>query len=150
LVLLASPQSAASKWVGREISWWIQHRDPNRILPVVTDGYLAWDQLTDRLDAAASTAVPPVLAGAFVAEPRWVDLRWARAEADLNLRDSRFRGVVADLAAPLRGVAKDELESEELRQHRRTVRTAIAGVAMLAVLFVAATIAGVAAVGQRN
>jgi hypothetical protein len=149
-VFLASPDAARSEWVGREIGWWLEHRDPGRILPVVTDGDFVWDSDGDRLDMAASTAAPAVLAEAFVSEPRWVDLRWARDRDDLELRDTRFRDAVADIAAPLHGVAKDDLESEEVRQHRRTVRTAIAAGAMLAVLAVVAAVAGVFAVVQRD
>ena len=37
LVLLASPQAAASEWVNREVSWWLTHRSPDRILIVATD-----------------------------------------------------------------------------------------------------------------
>jgi hypothetical protein len=34
-VLLASPQAAASRWVDREVEWWLEHRSVDRILPVV-------------------------------------------------------------------------------------------------------------------
>ncbi len=149
-VLLASPEAAASEWVNREVDWWIQHRGPDRILPIVTDGDLVWDQQHDRLDPLGSTAIPPALATAFLAEPRWVDLRWARSDVDLDLRNTRFRAAVADVAAPLRGVAKDDLESEEILQHRRTVRTAVAAGVALLTLAVAASATGVVALRQRD
>ncbi len=55
-VFLASPEPAGSEWVAREIGWWIEHRDPDRVLPVVTGGDLVWDQVSGCLDVAASSA----------------------------------------------------------------------------------------------
>ncbi len=149
-VFLASPEAARSEWVERELEWWLVHRSAARILPVVTDGELVWDRATGGVDPGASTAVPPLLAGVWTDEPRWVDLRWARDAGDLDLRDARFRDAIADIAAPLHGIAKDELESEEVRQHRRTVRTAVGAAAGLAVLAVLAVVAGLFAAGQRD
>ena len=48
-----------------------------------------------QLDGDASTAVPAVLGEVWGAEPRWVDLRWARTETDLDLANTRFRDAVA-------------------------------------------------------
>ncbi|NNF10471.1 MAG: toll/interleukin-1 receptor domain-containing protein [Acidimicrobiia bacterium] len=46
-VLLLSPEAAASEWVNREVSYWLEHRDPGRILPVVTSGdHAGGDRLT--------------------------------------------------------------------------------------------------------
>ena len=58
-------------------------------------------------------------------------MRWARSETQLDLTDGRFRDQVADLAAPVHGMAKDELASEDVRQHRRAMRQAVAaGIAL--------------------
>ncbi|HSJ35202.1 MAG TPA: hypothetical protein VLB85_09130 [Acidimicrobiia bacterium] len=78
----------------------------------------------------------------FSEEPRWVDLRFAREEDQLDLKNPRFSSAVADIASALRGVPKDELESEEVKQHRRTIRTAWAAAALVGVLGVAATLFG--------
>ena len=136
-VLLASEEAAKSQWVNREISHWLATKAVDHLLPVVTDGTWEWDPGVDDF-AAESSAVPEALRGALSAEPRHLDLRWARTETDLDLRNTRFRSAVADLAAPMHGVAKDELEGEDIRQHRRTRRLARAGVSALAVLVVIA------------
>ena len=150
LVLLASPEAASSPWVGRELAWWIEHKSRDRVLLVLTGGDLIWEDELGALNAERSTAVPPILAETCVAEPRWIDARWIRAEHHRDQNDPRVRALLADVASPLRGVAKDELESEELRQHRRTMRTAWMAVATLAVFAAAASVAGFVAVGQRN
>ena len=117
-VLLASPEAARSPWVNREIEHWIATKSADRILPVVTDGEWQWD--AERGDFTAdSTAVPEALRGVFAEEPLFLDLRWARDERHLSLQHSRFRDAIAQLAAPMHGVSKDELEGEDVRQHRR-------------------------------
>jgi WD40 repeat protein len=91
-----------------------------------------------------------VLRDVFDEEPRYVDLRWARAEEHLSSRHPRFRDCVADLAVPLHGRDKDELVGEDVRQHRRTVRLARSAVAVLTALALAASGAAVIAVRERN
>ncbi|MFG1607995.1 TIR domain-containing protein [Actinoplanes sp. NPDC049265] len=135
-VLLASPAAARSPWVNREIEYWIATKPAGRILPVVTDGEWRWDAGRGDL-SADSTAVPDALRGVFAEEPLFLDLRWADDDRKLNLRDSHFRDAIAELAAPMHGVGKDELESEDLRQHRqgrRMRRLATAAVVLLTVV----------------
>ena len=148
-VLLASPEAAGSEWVNKEISHWLATKSIGHILPVVTDGSWEWDPVLADF-TAGSSAVPEALRGALDDEPRHLDLRWARDESDLDLRNSRFRSAVADLAAPMHGVAKDELEGEDVRQHRRTRRLARAGVSALVLLVVLAVGLGVLALASRN
>ena len=141
-VLLLSPAAAGSEWVGQEIEYWTSHRDPSRILPVVTDGEFGWSD-----GYVVGDAVPAALRGVFSEEPRWLDLRWAKDEDQLDLQDPRFADAVADIGSALRGVPKDELASEEVRQHRRTVRTAWVGGVALAAL---AVLAGALAIQSSN
>lgn len=145
-VLFMSPAAAQSEWVGKEISHWLAHRPAERILPVLTEGELVWDSAAGGFDPSRSTAVHPALLGALGEEPRHLDLRWAQDEDDLDLRSTRFRGAVADLAAPIHGIAKDELDSEDVRLHRRAQRLARGAVAALVLLFVASVGAAVLAV----
>ena len=141
-VLLLSPEAAGSEWVGQEIEYWTTHRDPSRILPVVTDGEFGWSD-----GDVAGDAVPAALRGVFTEEPRWVDLRWAKDEDQLDLQDPRFADAVADIGSALRGVPKDELASEEVREHRRTVRMAWLGGLTLAAL---AVLSGALAIQSSN
>ena len=39
-LLLASPQAAQSKWVEREVDWWLRNRSATHLLIVWTDGEL--------------------------------------------------------------------------------------------------------------
>jgi hypothetical protein len=144
-VLMASPEAARSSWVNREIEHWVATKSPDRILPVVTDGEWLWDPQTKDFDPSSSS-VPAALHGVFAEEPLYLDLRWARNDQQLNLRHSRFRDAIAQLAAPMHGVSKDDLEGEDVRQHRRAGRLRWSAVASLLMLTLLATATGVSAV----
>lgn len=118
-LFLASVESAASPWVRREVAWWLEHRSIDRLLIIVTDGEIAWDQTASDFDWRRTTCLPPELRGRHREEPLYVDLRWARDRSDLSLRNLKFRAAVLTLAAPLHGQPMDELDSEDIRQQRR-------------------------------
>ena len=86
LILLDSTSSAQSEWAGRELDWWLTHRDPASILIVVTDGDVEWRPGDRDFDWEHSTALNNRLRGRFPAEPLWVDLRGARTDRNFSLR----------------------------------------------------------------
>jgi WD40 repeat protein len=147
-VLLASPAAATSPWVDREVAYWLEHRDSSRLLVVVTGGEWVWDDAAGDFDRSRSTATPPSLFGAFSEEPRHIDLRWAHDEDNISARTPRLRDHAAEIAAPIHHLSKEDLVGDDLRQHRRTVRTARAAVAVLVLLMLTASVAAVNA--SRN
>jgi WD40 repeat protein len=148
-VLLASPEAAGSRWVDQEVRWWLQHRSPATMLIGLTSGELAWDGRTGAFDPAGTTALPPAALAWPGVEPLWIDLRWARQSRHVSQRDPRFRDAVADLAAPVHGLPKDELIGEDIRQHRRALRLARGAVAALLALTLAASLSAVVAVQRQ-
>ena len=76
-VLLASPAAAASTWVTREVETWLERKQSDRLLLVVTEGEIAFTD-DGKIDRASTTCLPAPLLTAFETEPRWLDLRWAR------------------------------------------------------------------------
>ena len=135
-LLLASPDAANSKWVTREVEYWLRERSTDTLLIVLTDGDLEWDDIGNRFDPMRSTALPSALLNAFREEPLFIDLRWAREVDDLSLRNAKFRQLVGRIAATLRGIEPDELFGEDVRQMRRTKRIALAGIGLLVILTV--------------
>ncbi|MGH2708491.1 MAG: TIR domain-containing protein, partial [Actinomycetota bacterium] len=83
-VLLASPGAMQSEWVDREIEHWKANKGVEKILPVLTEGKWHWDRQRGDFDPEHSTAVPDALRSVFVEEPRYLDLRWARTETQLD------------------------------------------------------------------
>ncbi|MGH4007539.1 MAG: hypothetical protein ACRDTH_05120 [Pseudonocardiaceae bacterium] len=54
----------------------LANKSPQRLLMVLTEGeFTYWDEDAGK-DAVETAALPPALRGAFVEEPRRVDLRW--------------------------------------------------------------------------
>jgi tetratricopeptide (TPR) repeat protein len=131
LILLASPEAAASQWVGKEVAYWLEHRGSDTLLIALTEGDLSWDSGTGDFRSSGTPALPEALKGRFTAEPKWVDLRDHRERPDP--RDGRFIEAGADFAAAIHGLPKEDLLSQELRQQRRALSLAwsAAGVLLL-------------------
>jgi hypothetical protein len=139
-ILLASDDAARSFWVDREVRWWLEHRTLDRLLIVATSPGMKWEKAEQ--DWSAAAPVTPALRGACPDEPLWIDL----SDLPPGVRASQIPAdKVAALAAAIRGVPKDALVGEHLRQHRRTMRLAGSAVAVLAVLTALAVTASVIA-----
>jgi WD40 repeat protein len=148
LILLVCQDSAASPWVAQEVQYWCEHKSVDSIFLVVTEpqadlGDRAplpnWDPIRGNFSLSGIRILPECLDGAFDDEPRLLDLRWGRADPDtLSLRNAAFQELVADIAAPLKGVARDELIGEDLRQYRRSRRFAQSAIVVLLVLTLSA------------
>jgi WD40 repeat protein len=145
LILLASADAARSDGVEHEVRWWLGHRPLDRLLVVGTSPGLAWDKRAK--DWAADAPVPQALRGTLDTEPLWVDLSEPQLHSGKPVIPAER---VAAVAAPIRGMPKDMLIGEHLRQHRRAMRLAGGAVAVLAILTALAIVASVFAYGQRN
>lgn len=133
-LLMASRSSAASPWCTRETLWWLDHRSPDRMLVILTDGEIVWDRATGDFDWNRTTALSGSLARRFHDEPLYVDLRWATDAAPLSLTNPRFRKAIVDIAAPVHGVPKEDLDSadiQELRRSRLRARTTVVVIGIL-------------------
>lgn len=148
VVLLASPDSAASPWVNDELRTFVAQEDLawQRIIVVLTGG--EWKWAGDGTYTADSTAVPKALVGVFATEPLYVDMRWAKGRKDLTLADAKFKAAVADIASPIRGISEDELIGEDVRQFKLAKRLRWSAVIGLSLLLVASLIASAVAVSK--
>ncbi|MDQ3724320.1 MAG: TIR domain-containing protein [Actinomycetota bacterium] len=147
-VLVTSPSAAGSKWVNREIHWWLANRPVERLLVVVADGSLAWDEDANDFNADTSSALPPALRGAFSEEPRWVTVP-PSASGNPEPSEAEMRGTVVDVAATIRGVGKEELEGDAVRERQRTRRWVVGTISSLSLLLLLAVVASLVALSQR-
>ena len=131
-ILLASPEAALSPWVNKEVEYWLDKKGTETLLIAVTQGSLTWDALKGDFTWNELTPLPSVLKGHFSNEPKWVDLRDYRAGA--NTRDHKFLELVADFAAAIHGMPKEDLLSQEVRQQRRALLLAWSTAALLLAL----------------
>lgn len=170
-ILLASSTSADSKWVKRELCYWItggRCDDPDllrpeeikperaaRVLIVLTEGRIAWNDAGGEggdFDWSQTTALPCILSHVFVGEPCWIDLSWARVDGASKLDRSHrvFMQAIARLSAPIRGldievlVGEDQRELDRQMRHFRRLSIGLATTALVAVGF------GIYALTQRN
>ncbi len=147
-VLLASPGSAGSKWVGQEISHWLSDSDRHeRFLIVLTSGRMQWSDgdFTDDSDA-----VHPALRGLLSEEPHYVDMTQVDRSIVLDLRNPLFKERVATVASAIRGISVGDLIGEDTRQFRLARRLRRIAVVSLAALTVGALVASVVAFQQRS
>jgi WD40 repeat protein len=133
-LLLASPASASSSWVKREIVWWKDNKPPEKLLILLTGGDIVWNAADGDFDWRLTSALPEdVLRAYFREEPLYVDLRWASTSEHLSLRELRFRAAVLDISATLLAKPKDELDGMDVRHVRQALRLAWSvGVILLA------------------
>ena len=150
LILLACPESARSYWVRQELTHWLQTKSTEKIVLVLTGGTASWDRHTGDFDWEKTTAFPDCLRGRFAEEPLWLDLTWAAGIEKPSIRDARFLNAVGDISAIVRGVPKEQLIGEDVRQHRKLLVLQRAAIAALAVLTVTVAASAVAALQQRN
>jgi tetratricopeptide (TPR) repeat protein len=146
-VLIASSEAAASRWVFQETEYWIEHKSADTLLLALSAGELSWDKAANDFVWSGSTPLPQSLKGRFASEPKWVDLRAFR---DATHGSTEELLAAADLAAAIRGIPKEDLLSEEVRQHRRAMMLSGFAAACLFVLAVAATWQWREAVAQRD
>lgn len=149
MIVVLSPKAADSVWVDAEISYWLQQRNGPLPQLVLAGGRLHWDA-TNKCFDASSDAAPPVLKepGSLPVEPFFIDVSgdgppWAYTGGP-------FRDKMTAIAAPLHGKNKDELIGDDLREQRRFRLLRAAAVAALAILTVAAIVAGGIAMVQRR
>jgi len=148
MIVVLSPQSAASHWVNEEVSYWLR-RGQEQLMLVLAEGHLQWDSTNARFDPELSNAAPPMLTepGSLPAEPMYIDVS---GDAPWDLRELAFRDKVTSLAAPIHGKPKDQLAGDDVREQRRFRRLRRAAIAGLAVLTVVAVVAAVIAFDQRQ
>src|SRR5215469_9241170 len=132
LIVCASPEAAASRWVNEEARWWLAHKSPNSLLIALIAGELNWDREVNDFAWNEATPLPPAFKGAFATEPKWTDFRAYRSVEENIRADNAFLALTADLSSTIRGIPKEDLLSEEVRQQRRALRTAYGGAGCLA------------------
>jgi hypothetical protein len=102
------------------------------LLIAVTDGTLTWGNVANDFAWDQAPPLPAVLKGKFAAEPKWVDLAAYREGADK--RDAKFTELAADFAAAVRGMPKEDLLSQEVKQQRLALRLALSAAGSLLIL----------------
>ena len=147
LIVLLSEAAADSPWVDQEVSWWLEHKGPERMLLVQIDGRVVW--MRGKGFSPDSTSVPPALRKVSV-EPRWVDLSWFGQPDSLRRDDPRFTEVVLQLFCPIHALERSEAVAMRDANVRRAKQLARGAITTLSILLLVAIIATSVAVQQRG
>jgi len=148
-LLVASPEAQRSAWVEKEVGWWLEHRSIDTVVIILSEGELHWNNTTGDFDSDKTTCLPRNLKGQYRHEPQYVDLRWARTNSDLSLRQSQFRAAILDIAAPLHNKPKHELDGVDVRQ-RRQLQSGIGLLVVLTVLVVVVSVLGYRTANEKT
>lgn len=135
-VLMASPASARSPWVTKEVMHFVANNEEarQRIGIVLTDGALGW--LTDDEPSVAERAIAPEVVSLFAQQPLIVDLRDFRHSQS----SPEYFARVATLVAAIVGKDKDEVFGEHLTAQRRFIMSLVGGIAVLSLAIVLAVV----------
>ncbi|EAZ80233.1 toll/interleukin-1 receptor domain-containing protein [Algoriphagus machipongonensis] len=131
LIYIASPRSAKSKWVNKEIEYWLNTKSLESLLIVLSDGHLNWEDDFHKMSEKENVSLPPVLKNSFKEEPFYVDLRNMRTDLDLTLKNPIFKKEILKLAAQLHGKAAKDLASLEVSNYRKMIWTRNIGIILL-------------------
>lgn len=148
-LLLASPESSESRWVNKELAYWLEKKGSGSILIALTGGSIVWDTEAEDFDWARTDAIPETLRGVFFKEPLWADFREFRSNPSAAA-ENRFRESVASISAAVRGVAKDTIVGEDLRIRRKAQALAFGAGMILMVLLATSIFLGSAARKQAR
>ena len=141
LILLASPQAAASPWVREELDIWCgQLGRTSDLLIILTQGEIAVTDDGTAIDWSATTALPEVLKSHLDSLPLWTDLSQERRLEKRTLEDPEYKSAVNAIVARLEGQDPNTLLGEEWRLRKRNTRivtgTILTLVIMLAVIVI--------------
>jgi|GEM_PF-2877006 len=128
LILLASPTAADSKWVKKEVEFWLENKSRESLLIVLTEGQLKWSDDENDYNWSVTTALPSTLARRPdeppLTEPLHLDFSNLSGE-QLEINNDAFLERVSSIAARLHGKSKDEIFGQHIREQRRTLRLAL-------------------------
>ncbi len=120
-ILMASPEAMDSKWVLKEVQWWLTNRSIDTILICLTEGEIAWDNVAQDFDYLNSTSIPQIFKGKFEMEPLYVNFRPFRSSEDISLGNPDFKKSIAVLAASIHQKEPSALIGEDIKEHRKTI-----------------------------
>lgn len=138
LIYMASIESRQSKWVNKELDYWVNHKSIDKLIIVVTDGDVNWDNKNKSFIQSDQSCIPEMLNKAFNEEPFYVDLRSLRSDDDLTLKNTIFNKEVLKIASELYGISQKDMAGEEVKTQTRVKRLTTSVIAILLIAFIIA------------
>ncbi|MEL6686453.1 MAG: TIR domain-containing protein [Pseudomonadota bacterium] len=144
LVLLASPDSADSDWVRKEIDVWCGDlARVEQLIIVLTSGVIALSEDGQTINWSETTALPPNLKPYLSGLPLWLDMRSFKADTTQSLSDPVYRAGVNAIVARLEDQDPNQLSGVEWKLRRRNQRVAWSAASIMAILLAASVYSAV-------
>lgn len=148
LIVIASKNSAKSKWVKEEIvNWHHLNKDENGFITnfnfILIDDVIAWDYQNKDFDKLKTTALPNFQERMFSELPIWANLQHYCKSGKVQTNNSNYEWEIAKIKGLLLGKKPDEI-IDEVSKSKRRFRIIVA-ITML-ILLIATGIA----ISQRN
>ena len=128
-ILLASPKALESKWIQKEVEWWLKNKSINRILIAVVKGNINWirqEEVND-FDWKKTDCLPLCLRQQFSNEPLYIDLRPYYTPENKNIHEeSGFKSQMVKIISAIIGKLPREIDSDELKRQNNIKRFLVA------------------------
>ncbi len=143
LVLLASPEAAASPWVKDELNIWFEElgRSEDTLIIVLLEGQINLNR-QKLINWRRSPSLPSSLKAYLTKLPLWVNFSALRSIDDYALENPGFKVGINGIVARFRGREPEDMLGEEVAQHRKTRRLAWSVGMVLLVLTVTSALFG--------
>jgi WD40 repeat protein len=132
-ILLASPRASESKWILKEVEWWLKNKNINTLLIAVVKGNIHWIQQGDvnDFDWEKTDCLPHSLKKKFTEEPLYVDIRpYYSADDQRLIEGPGFRSQMVKIISAIIGRPPREIDSDELRR-QNNIKKFLIGVGLL-------------------
>lgn len=149
-ILFASPESAQSVWVQKEVTFWINNKDISKLIIVLTFGNIAWNNTTNDFDWVTTNVLPQNLSKQFKELPLYIDFTLLRDNPDLSLGNPQFKTNIAKISSAIQDIPLKELIDKDVREHRKTMRLRNTAIAVLVFFLIGLSLALVMITKQRN
>jgi WD40 repeat protein len=119
-LLLASPTSAQSEWVKKEVIFWLENKPAGSLMIAQSGGKILWDKAINDFDWTHTTALSSILSNQFNSEPKYASFLQIDS-ASLTLKNKKFALEIATISAHVKGggVTPDDIIGEQRKQYRK-------------------------------
>jgi len=119
-IYLASPKASKSKWVKKEIDWWINNKKVNNLIIVQTQGEIEWNDTKESFNWDITNSIPINLDKIFIDEPLFIDMKWVKnTKTQLTTNHPRFVNDIATISSCLLNIDKEKLIGFSVTQKKQ-------------------------------
>lgn len=129
-IYIASKEGSKSKWVQRELDYWLSRNGIETIIIVLLDGDIVWNDSTNSLSIKDTTALPEILSRQYNFEPKYVDFKSAWSKKHNLQNNNVYLDGIASIISTIKNVTKDLIIGEEIKR-KTLLKNTILGTSLI-------------------